>query len=567
MGEFRRLRGGDSGSDTDSEEEEPPQRGSPMLDHQTRRAYGRGGSVSGMTSLDVSAVVLACLVNFLDSLGGSISTPVLPFYAKRQFGASFSEVGRLFSVFALAQTIAMPLLAMLSDRYGRRTVLLLSLAGTSAGSAWQGLAGTYMSLFLARAFSGFWAGISGVCQVYIVDIVPAEERPLYMSYLLSSTQAASLLGPSIGAGLSVLGLNVPILSQACVAAVVWPLVLAKLPESPEWLRLQTTSDLRSPNSNRSKPRSNAVPSAAARPPTAKFQRSSLSVVGWQGTATAIGAFGGVAMWAMMSQMAMVSMYAVYAASAFHMDSLHVGFATSLGAISSVLTNIWLSPPITKYLGGSLASMVGSVVVSIGAIGVLAKPIEFSLLGLMIAYQGLAINGTAVAVGAANLTDVKNRATVMTGVRMLKSLGAVIAPLLSGHLAGYDPSLPFVAAGIMALMATFTQLVTFTRTKKFLELINRRRTVGLPDPLDLGYWQDEYGTPEEICDLGNFVADLLTKRHYRWVTYNSALKNVLSDFFPPLPIESDKNHRSGYDWVRDRARNVHAQAMMVQDRGA
>lgn len=361
--------------------------------------------------VNLSAVVLVCIINFMDSLGGSISTPILPFYSKI-FGATYEDVGKLFSAFALAQTMALPLLAYLSDRFGRRTVLLLSLLGTAAGSFWQGIAGSYSSLLAARAFSGIWAGVSSVCQVYIADVVPAELRPSYMSYFLSSTQAATLFGPSIGAGLSVLGLNVPILTQAVVSLAVWPVVLVNLPESPEWLRLNTQT-FQSPHSP-------GHPMARKKSSTVTMDRKTSSL-GHRGTAMAVATFGGVALWSMMAQMAIVSMYAVFAEREFGMDSLHVGFATSLGAIASVLTNIWVSPRVCQGLGNARASVLGSLCVAAGSLAVLLRPLHLSLLGLMLAYQGMAVNSSAVACGAAELTDAANRATVMTGVRVLKSL--------------------------------------------------------------------------------------------------------------------------------------------------
>jgi len=527
-------------------------RGSPNLAGHRRRFREKGSDLESTLAVDLSAVVLVCIINFMDSLGGSISTPILPFYSKL-FGATYEEVGTLFSAFALAQTLSLPALAYLSDQFGRRTVLLLSLFGTTAGSLWQGVAGSYSSLLAARAFSGIWAGVGSVCQVYLADVVPAELRPSYMSYLLSSTQAATLFGPSIGAGLSVLGLNVPILTQAAVSLAVWPVVVVYLPESPEWLRLHSVG-LQSPHSP-------GMPRAHSGAELRAMARS----LGSRGTAMAVIAFGGVAFWSMMAQMAIVSMYAVFAEREFGLDSLHVGFATSLGAIASLLTNVWISPHASRRLGNPWASVVGSLCVAGGALAVLLRPLGCSLLGLVLAYQGMAIGSSAVACGAAELTDASNRATVMTGVRVLKSLGAVIAPVVSGRLAGIAHALPFYAAAAMALLSVVTQLLTLRTTSNLVQLIRGRRSVGLRSGLlDKDGWQDEYGTPEEIEDLGVFVADLLTRRHYRWVTYNVALKKVLSDFFPPLPIESDREHREGYDWVRDRARSMCSQAMMVQE---
>merc|ERR1712079_783442 len=175
---------------------------------------------------------------------------------------------------------------------------------------------------------------------------------------------------------------------------------------------------------------------------------------------------------------------------------------------------------------------------------------------MLAYLGLAINSSAVATGAANLTDANNRAMVMTSVRMFKSLGAVTGPSIAGKLAGVDVRLPFLGVGAgFAVVGTITQLAAIPLIKTTQNLLSQRQTVGKETGLLEGVWQDEYGTHEEIRDLGEYVANLLTTRHYRWVTYNAALKNFLSDAFPPIPYESEELHREVYDQRRRLVREL------------
>lgn len=522
-------------------------------------------SASAVISVKMSAVLLVYLINFLDTLGGSISTPILAFYSRKYFGATYSQVGQLFSVFALAQTLAMPVLGRLSDVFGRRKVLILSVIGTAIGSFWQGRASSFESLLVARAFSGIWAGVASVCQIYIADVVPDELRPEYLSYLLSSNQAAQLFGPSMGAGLSVLGLNMPVLTQAMVSTLLIPIVWYYLPESPEWLRLHQESlsappspfQFASPKTMELGARSD---DKKIRPPPQRTQ----SLGAW-GTYTAIAVYGGIAFSGMVAQMSMVSMYAVFAKAAFDLDSLQVGFATTLGAIASVSTNIWISPWFQRYFGDTLAGFIGCVFLVAGALGTILQALWISLASFMIAYLGIALNASAVAVGSANLTDGHNRATVMTSVRMLKALGAVMGPLISGTLASRSTRSPFLVAALFAAFAAMLQIVFSGAVVKIRSLVIGRRTVGLESGLLEGHWQDEYGTPEEILDLGEYLSNLLTKRHYRWVTHNVGLKKFLSDSFPLLPTDSEDDHRAAYDRLRERARSCAEQSLMVDDR--
>lgn len=527
--------------------------GDQLLDDSSRRDVSKHRATSLVVSanqlavarealgVDLSAVILVCLVNFVDSLGGSISTPILPFYA-RSFHVSYAQVGTLFSAFAMAQALAMPALSLGSDRYGRRAMLLISIVGTVLGAVWQGTATGFYSLLVARVFSGIWAGVGSVCQVYIVDVVPPEHRARYMSYLLSSTQASVLFGPSLGAGLSVLGLQVPILTQAAVSFVLFFVVYAHLPESPEWCQAHCAKQNKSVNwsSPPSSPRADMANIAS------REAKRTKAGIGNRTTFVIIAVFGAMSFCSMVTQMMMLSMFAVFAEDTFNLDSVHTGFTMTLGAIASVGTNIWITPAALPRLGEFWSTSIGFMLMVVGSAGTTMKPIGVSIACFMIAYQGLAINSSAVATAAANLTDWTNRSTVMTGVRMLKAFGAVLGPVLAGHLAASDVRLPFIGAACSAFLGLLIHVATSPAIIHVHDLLEKRKTVGAATALLDGSWQDEYGTPEEILDLGNYVAQLLTTRHYRWVTYNEALKNYLSDAFPEVPTDSEEAHRSAYD---------------------
>jgi len=248
--------------------------------------------------VDFRAALLIYLINFIDSLAGSISAPILPLYG-RNLGATTEQVGQLFSVFALTQTIAMPFLGRCSDRYGRRSVLLLSLVGSAIGAAWQGTCSSYWSLVAARAFSGIWAGVSSVCQVYIADVVPPHIRGDYLSYLLSSTQASILFGPSIGAGLSVMGLNIPVLTTAVLSAAFVPIVWMYLPESPEWLLMNSQPS----NEDRT------FSAGGSSTPVPELRNPG---VGPWATWIVVVIFGSMAFFGMVAHMSVVSMFAIFA---------------------------------------------------------------------------------------------------------------------------------------------------------------------------------------------------------------------------------------------------------------
>jgi len=522
-----------------------------MIRHMSAPSHDFAAVPQQLNSQELFVVTLVYLVNFMDSLGSNISLPTMPFYARR-FHASTLDIGYLFSGFSIATTVALLFLSRLSDRYGRRFVMILCLAGTAVGSFGQGFAMSYWMLLAARIFSGIWAGVSSVCQVYIGDIVPGPLRPWYINYLITSGQAALLFGPSIGAGLSVLGLNVPILINGILSAILVPVVWAYLPESPEWLKMQAQA------------REAVNRKQSGMPDGSKIRRQvrNMEGVGWWGTKWAICIYGAANFAGMAAQSGFASMYAVFASATFGLDSLHVGFIFTLGATTSVAANIWVSPLVQRMIGDAYAGILGSALVLLGAV-LLAQPVFcVSLAGTLLLFQGCAMNNAAVSCGASDLTDVQNRSTVLAGVRMCKSFGGVVGPSLAGLAASKSVDLPFVAVGCFAVAGAGVQFAFDRKVEEIRGLVEARRAVAKTNKevwKEYGHWQPEIGTPDEIRDLGEFMANLLTSRNYRWVTYSQELKSLLTDFFPPLSVASPEDMAQSFLWVRQRANSFKTKA--------
>src|SRR5262249_2197970 len=129
------------------------------------------------------------LIVLVDVLGLTIILPLLPFYAE-SMGASPRVVGLLVSAYAVCQLLAGPPLGHLSDRIGRRPVLLVSQIGTCIGFLILGYAQTLWVVFLARIIDGLTAGNLTVAQAYIADVTEAEKR----------TRAFGIIGIAFGLG-------------------------------------------------------------------------------------------------------------------------------------------------------------------------------------------------------------------------------------------------------------------------------------------------------------------------------------------------------------------------------
>src|SRR5262245_60279394 len=173
------------------------------------------------------AVLFAVVI--LDLIGFGIVMPVLPFWAQ-EFGAGAAAFGLLQSSYAAAQFVCAPLWGRLSDRVGRRPVLLGTIAGTALALLGVGLAPSLAWLFAARIVAGAFAANISVASAYIADVTPAEERTRFMGLLGASFGIGFVLGPAIGGVPGPYGHAVPMFAAAALAALNWVFALVRLRE-------------------------------------------------------------------------------------------------------------------------------------------------------------------------------------------------------------------------------------------------------------------------------------------------------------------------------------------------
>lgn len=145
----------------------------------------------------------------LDLIGFGILIPQLGVYGVK-FGASPFMAGLLLSVYSLMQLLFAPVLGRLSDRYGRRPVLLLSLAGAVLGYLLFAVAGSLWVLFLARAIHGACGGNISTAQAYVADVTRPEERARGMGMIGAAFGLGFVLGPALGGFLGAWGGNLAI---------------------------------------------------------------------------------------------------------------------------------------------------------------------------------------------------------------------------------------------------------------------------------------------------------------------------------------------------------------------
>lgn len=179
-----------------------------------------------------SPLLVIFITVFIDLIGFGIVIPVLPYYASGAgFGATPRQVGLLFASYSIMQLVFAPVLGRLSDKHGRRPVLLISILGTCAGFLILGFATTLWMLFLGRILDGISGGNISTAQAYVADVTTKENRAQGMGLIGAAFGLGFVFGPAIGGVLSRWGINVPFLFASGLAFVNAILLYFTLPET------------------------------------------------------------------------------------------------------------------------------------------------------------------------------------------------------------------------------------------------------------------------------------------------------------------------------------------------
>ena len=356
-------------------------------------------------------------VVIIDLIGFGIMMPVLPFYAK-EFGASATSLGLLFTVYAAAQFLFARAWGRLSDRIGRRRVMLFTIAGTTLALLGLGLARSLVWLFVARAVGGAFAANIGVASAYIADVTAEKDRTRWMGMLGASFGIGFVLGPAIGGALSPFGYQVPMLAAAGLAAANWVHALISLPDPP--VRAPSVSDEVLPVSGLREPLlrrlcvANFVFSVAVTQLETIFAFFMLDRFGYDARAVAV----------------------LLIAMAVLMGGIQGGAMKRLAA---------------RWSERSLA-IAGSALLALGFLALpAAHSVALLLVPLALCAVGRAILQPALMSMASFAASAQARGTAMGTFQASASLARVLGPLAAGWLYDREHAAPFVFAG--ALLVT------------------------------------------------------------------------------------------------------------------
>jgi len=374
-------------------------------------------------------------------LGFGIIIPIMPFYVEH-FGAGGTELGALMATFSVMQFIFSPFWGGMSDRYGRKKIMMVGVIGNALSLVIMGLARNMGTIFAARTMEGMISAATlPTVMAYISDSTTHEERGGGMGVIGAAMGIGMVLGPGMGGWLSVHSLSLPFFLAASMSFLSLGMIWFVLPESL-------------PNEHRARQ-------------VLKFRGPQLSLL-WKAL---FGPLGFLMVLAFLVNFALANfegIFGLFADKAYHYGPAQVGSVMMVVGVISSLVQMLLTGPATRRLGEAtvikltlVASAVGFVLMALAPNNILV-PISvgffvFSNAMLRPSLTSLtskkALGGQGMALGLNN---------------SFQSLGRVIGPLWAGSLFDLHITLPYLSASVIMLVAFVYSLYAMRANKPAID---------------------------------------------------------------------------------------------------
>lgn len=374
------------------------------------------------------------LVMFLVMVGFGIIIPVLPFVAE-QVGGSPTELGLLMAVYSLMQLFFAPIWGRISDRIGRKPVMLIGIAGLSASFFIMAVADSLWLLFVARIVGGILSAANmPTAMAYVADITTPEDRGKGMGIIGAATGLGFVFGPAIGGIFSKTNLSLPFYIAGISSLITLVLVALILKES-------LSKEKRAQHIEKNK---ESMWKAFNGPLSIMFILQliiTLSLAGLEAT------------------------FAYFAAKKAGIDTVHLGYIFMIMGLGSAVVQGGLVGTLTKKFGEGAVIRIGIIVSTIGFVLILFAT-NFWTSAVFLTIFGLG-NGVIRPAISALLTknSTSGHGNVTGLLSSFDSFGRIIGPPLGGWLFSISMGLPFISGAILSVFALVLYQIYHTQAKK------------------------------------------------------------------------------------------------------
>ncbi len=371
------------------------------------------------------------LTVFLDLVGFGIVLPLLPFYAT-DMGATPLVVGLIISSYSAMQFLLAPVWGALSDRLGRRPLLILGLFGSAVSYIVFGLANTIGVLLLSRVIAGIMGANIAVAQAYIADTTTVQQRARGMGLIGAAFGLGFIFGPAIGGFLSRWGYGVPGFAAAGLSFLAAGSAVFLLPESlPPERRTKTTGH-------------GGLDAIGARFRAGKRVFSSASL-----RDPIIGFFLGT-----MGFAGFTTTFPLFLDDPLGLDAMHAGAMFALvGTISAIAQGGAIGPLVERY-GEKLIGTVGGLLLG-AALAVMGWSRTIPVTVAMLVPVGLGWGMMAPSIQSliSRRADAREQGEVLGVNQSASAFARMIGPVAAGAAYGvFGPGLGFLAGGLLVLAA-------------------------------------------------------------------------------------------------------------------
>ncbi|EUJ42612.1 MFS transporter [Paenilisteria rocourtiae] len=390
------------------------------------------------------ALVFGLISVFLIGIGFSIITPVIPFLVQPYIpkpGDQALIVTLLMSVYAVCMFFSAPVLGALSDRYGRRPILLISLFGATIGFFVFGIGGALWVLFAGRIIEGITGGSISTIFAYFADITPAEQRTKYFGWVSAVAGAGSIMGPTIGGLLATsFGYSAPLYFGAAIALFNIIYGYFFMPESLD-----------------AKNRLQEITAMRLNPFLQLFNILSIKNL----NRLLIAAF---LLWIPSGSMqALISQFTI---DTFSWKPALIGLVFSIMGFQDIISQAFIMPQLLKKLSDKQIALLGMTAELIGyafiATSTIAASASIFIIGIFIFGFGDSIFGPSFNGMMSKSADASEQGRIQGGSQSIQSLARIIGPVLGGAI---YVSLGHAAPAVMGVILIATAILVLRNMKQ------------------------------------------------------------------------------------------------------
>jgi DHA1 family tetracycline resistance protein-like MFS transporter len=392
-------------------------------------------------SSEKKPLVIIFLTVFIYLLGFGIVIPIIPILST-ELGATSLQTGLLLSVYSLMQFIFSPFWGKLSDKYGRRPILLICLMGEVFSYLLFAQARSLELLFIARLFSGFFGASISTASAYISDITPPEERSKGMALIGAAFGLGFLFGPAIGGGLTVWAehLSTDVFFKTSFSSY-WVSALCLITFAFAWKYLKETRDITKVNTEK----------------LSRFQQIAKFFK--------IPTVGPLIFVFFLSSLAMSTMEAtlvLFMKEKFNWGIKEVSFGFAYIGVMIIFTQGFLVRKLIPKFGEKQVLRTGLVLMSIGLSGIaIAESLPVLAITQTLLALGMGFTNPAILGSISLLTDPSEQGAALGTTQGMASLGRIIGPAIGGALFGaLTIESPFILSGLMTMIALFVVITIF-----------------------------------------------------------------------------------------------------------